>query len=227
MARGWFITGTDTGVGKTLVGCALLHALAARGARVAGMKPVASGCQPGPDGLRSDDALALHAAANAIVPTDYTDINPYAFEAATAPHLAAEAGGIEIHVDKIRTHYARLAGGADHVVVEGIGGWLVPTSSTQTMADVVRDLGLPVIMVVGLRLGALNHAFLTAEAIVRHGCRLAAWVANATEKHAPEGYVESLRARLNAPLLGIVPYGCSAGDAARHFDLRVLAFRRL
>jgi len=225
MARGWFITGTDTGVGKTLVGCALLHALAARGARVAGMKPVASGCRPGPDGLRSDDALALRAAAYAIVPTDYdyTDVNPYAFEAATAPQLAAEAGGIEIRVDKIRTHYARLAGGADHVVVEGIGGWLVPTSSTQTMADVVRDLGLPVIMVVGLRLGALNHAFLTAEAIVRHGCKLAAWVANATEKHAPEGYVESLRARLNAPLLGIVPYGCSAGDAARHFDLRVLA----
>jgi len=221
MAHGWFITGTDTGVGKTLVSCALLSALAARGGRVAGMKPVASGCQPTAAGLRSEDALALCAAGN--VPADYADINPYAFEAATAPHLAAEAGGIEIRVDEIRTHYARLAAGADHVVVEGIGGWLVPTSSTQAMADVVRDLGLPVILVVGLRLGALNHALLTAEAIAGHGCRLAAWVANTTEKHAPEGYVESLRARLNAPLLGIVPCGCSARDAARHFDLRVLA----
>lgn len=223
MARGWFITGTDTGVGKTRVSCALLYALAALGERVAGMKPVASGCQPGADGLRSADALALRAAANANVAVDYTDINPYAFEAATAPHLAAEAGGIEIRVDEICTHYARLAGGADHVVVEGIGGWLVPTGSTQTMADVVRDLGLPVIMVVGLRLGALNHALLTAEAIAAHGCRLAAWVANTTEGYAPQGYVESLRARLNAPLLGVIPHGCSARDAVRYFDLHVLA----
>lgn len=223
MARGWFITGTDTGVGKTQVGCALLYALAARGERVAGMKPVASGCRPGADGLRSEDALALRAAANASIANDYTDINPYAFEAATAPHLAAEAGGIEIRVNKIRTHFAHLASGADHVVVEGIGGWLVPTGSTQTMADVVRELGLPVIMVVGVRLGALNHALLTAEAIAAHGCRLVAWVANMTEKHSPEGYVESLRARLSAPLLGIIPHGCSARDAARHLDLHVLA----
>jgi len=221
MARGWFITGTDTGVGKTLVSCALLHALAARGARVAGMKPVASGCQPGPEGLRSDDALALRAAAN--VPADYDDINPYAFEAATAPHLAAENGGIEISVDKIRTHYARLAASTDHVVVEGIGGWLVPISSARSMADVVRDLGLPAIMVVGLRLGALNHALLTAEAIAAHGCRLVAWVANTIEQQSPEGYLDALRERLEAPLLGVIPRGCSARDAAQRFDLRALA----
>lgn len=221
MTHGWFITGTDTNVGKTLVSCALLHALAARGGRVAGMKPVASGCQPTADGLRSDDALALHAAGN--VPADYVDINPYAFAAATAPHLAAEAGDMEIRMDEIRTHYARLAAGVDHVVVEGIGGWLVPTGSTQTMADVVRDLGLPVIMVVGLRLGALNHALLTAEAIAAHGCRLAAWVANAYPDRAPDGYIESLRARLDAPLLAVIPYGYTARDAARRFDLRVLA----
>lgn len=221
MTRGWFITGTDTGVGKTHVSCALLHALAARGRRAVGMKPVASGCQLTADGLRSADALALAAASN--VPADYTDINPYAFELATAPHLTAAADGIQIRIDEIRTHYARLAAVADHVVVEGIGGWLVPTGPQQTMADVARDFGWPVIMVVALRLGALNHALLTAESVAAHGCRLVAWVANANSDQAPAGYVESLHARLNVPLLGIVPGGCSVRDAASQLDLRMLA----
>lgn len=221
MARGWFVTGTDTGVGKTLVSCALLHGLAAQGARVAGMKPVASGCQPGADGLRSEDALVLRTAAN--VPADYVDINPYAFEKATAPHLAAQASSIEIRIDTIHAHYARLAGGADHVVVEGIGGWLVPIGATRSMADVVSDLDLPVIMVVGLRLGALNHALLTAQVIAAQGCRLVAWVANSIERQAPEDYVDALRARLGVPLLGVIPYGCSAREAARCLDVRALA----
>lgn len=221
MARGWFVTGTDTGVGKTLVSCALLHALAARGARVAAMKPVASGCRPGADGPRSEDALALCTAAN--VPADFADINPYAFEPATAPHLAAQASGVEIRIDTIHAHYTRLAAHANHVVVEGIGGWLVPISATHSMADVVRNLELPVIMVVGLRLGALNHALLTAQVIAAQGCRLVAWVANSIERQAPEDYVDALRALLGVPLLGVIPYGCSARDAARCLDVRALA----
>jgi dethiobiotin synthetase len=221
MTRGWFITGTDTGVGKTHVSCALLHALAARGRRAVGMKPVASGCDRTAGGFRSADALALGAASN--VPADYVDINPYALELATAPHLAAAVEGARIRIDEIRTHYARLAAAADHVVVEGIGGWLVPTGPGQTMADVARDLDLPVIMVVALRLGALNHALLTAESIAAHGCRLVAWVANANLDQAPAGYVDSLRACLNAPLLGVIPSGCRERDAASQLDLRVLA----
>ncbi len=221
-ARGWFITGTDTGVGKTLVSAALLTALASAGQRVVGMKPVASGGEYTPEGLRSTDAEMLRSASNVVA--DYTDVNPYLFAAPTAPHLAAKASGVEIDIAIIRRHYARLAACADAVVVEGVGGWLVPINRHQTMADVVRALELPVILVVDLRLGCLNHALLTRAAIEAGGNHLAAWVANTTANGAaPDGYVAALAERLGAPLLGAIPYASGPQAAARCLDLDRLA----
>ncbi len=218
--RGWFITGTDTGVGKTLVSSALLMALTSAGRRALGMKPVASGCETTPQGLRSADAEALRAAGN--VMADYVDVNPYAFAAPTAPHLAAAAAGTEIDIDTLRTHYARLAARADAVVVEGSRGWLVPINRRQTMADVVLAFDLPVILVVDLRLGSLNHALLTRAAIEASGCRLVAWVANATQVEPPDGYLTALAERLDAPLLGAIAHASSPQEAARCLDLALL-----
>ena len=220
MQRAWFVTGTDTGVGKTLVSAALLTALARTGQRVIGMKPVASGCDATPHGLRSADAEALRVAGN--VAADYADVNPYALAAPTAPHLAAAAAGVQIDIAVIRAHYARLAACADAVVVEGIGGWLVPINHNQTMADVASALALPVILVVGMRLGCLSHALLTQQAIAASGCRLVAWVANSVDGTAPEGYVEALNDALGAPCLGILPSVPTAAQAATSLDLRVI-----
>jgi dethiobiotin synthetase len=163
--------------------------------------------------LRSADAEALRAAGN--VAADYVDVNPYAFAAPTAPHLAAKAAGMEIEIGVIRRHYARLAARADAVVVEGIGGWLTPINRHQTMADVVLALDLPVILVVALRLGCLNHALLTRYAIEARGCRLVAWVANTTDTAAPDGYLAALAERLDAPMLGAIPHA-SGPQAAVH-----------
>jgi len=220
MPRAWFITGTDTGVGKTLVSAALLTALARSGRRVVGMKPVASGCDATPQGLRSADAEALRVAGN--VAADYGDVNPYALALPTAPHLAAEAAGVQIDIATVRAHYARLAARADDVVVEGVGGWLVPISRTQNMADVVRALELPVILVVGTRLGCLNHALLTERAIAASGCRLVAWVANSLVSSVPDGYVEALTDCLGAPCLGVIPFVTTAVTAADRLDLCVI-----
>jgi len=219
MRQAWFVTGTDTGVGKTLVSAALLTALARTGRRVVGMKPVASGCDATPQGLRSADAELLRAAANVVA--DYEDVNPYALAAPTAPHLAA-AAGVQIDIASILAHYARLAARADNVVVEGIGGWSVPINRRQTMADVARSLDLPVILVVGMRLGSLNHALLTQQAIAASGCRLVAWVANSVEDTALGGYVEALTDRLDAPYLGNIPAASSVTMAAASLDLRVI-----
>ncbi|HCU54616.1 MAG TPA: dethiobiotin synthase [Gammaproteobacteria bacterium] len=219
MAHGWFVTGTDTGVGKTWVSQALIRAFVRTGQRVVGMKPVASGCARTPQGLRSADAEALIAAGNVAV--DYRDVNPYAFEPATAPHLAANAVGTPIQIEVIRDYYQRLATGADTLIVEGIGGWQVPISTTATMADVVQALDLPVILVVGLRLGAINHALLTQEAISARGCRLVGWVANALQSESPVGYLETLQDRLPVPLLGLVPHDASPEMAADCLNLGV------
>jgi len=220
MQQAWFVTGTDTGVGKTLVSAALMTALARTGRRVVGMKPVASGCDATPHGLRSADAEALRAAGN--VTADYEEVNPYALAAPTAPHLAAAAAGVQIDVATIHRQYAHLAARSDAVVVEGIGGWLVPISRIQTMADVVRSLELPVILVVGMRLGCLNHALLTEHAIATSGCRLVAWVANTLESGVPDGYVEALTDCLDAPCLGVVPFASAVSIAADSLDLRVI-----
>lgn len=207
MAHGIFITGTDTGVGKSLVACALIHALRARGLRVAGMKPVASGSESTAVGLRNDDALALQRAAN--VTADYEVVNPYCFGPAIAPHLAARDAGVVIDLAVIERRYRQLAARADVVVVEGAGGWRVPLHPQGYLSDLPEALGLDVVLVVGLRLGCLNHALLTAQAITAGGrSRLVAWVGNAIEPQFVrlDDNVSTLRERLTAPCAGLLPY---------------------
>ena len=215
--RNLFVTGTDTGVGKTRVSAALLRAAVARGRRAVGMKPVASGCRATPQGLRSQDAEALLAAGN--VAAAYDDVNPYAFLPPTAPHLAAAMAGVSIDIERIRAAYRRLCADAGHVVVEGVGGWLVPIGANATMADVVRALDLPVVLVVGMRLGCINHALLTAPAVQAAGCRLIGWVASHVDPEVPDGYLAALQERLPAPLVGSFRYGIGDAEAANAIDL--------
>jgi dethiobiotin synthetase len=200
MARGLFVTGTDTGVGKTRVAVALIHALRAEGLRVAAMKPVSAGSPPG--GL-NEDVAALLQAAN--VAADVRDVNPYAFEPAIAPHLAAAQAGVRIELAVIAAAYARLAARADAVVVEGAGGWRVPLNEHEDMADLAQRLALPVVLVVGLRLGCLNHAVLTAESIARRQVPWAGWVGNHIDPAMaqPAANLEVLHARLPGPCLGV------------------------
>lgn len=212
--RGFFVTGTDTGVGKTLVACALLHALAARGERVVGMKPVAAGAEGG----RWEDVEALLAAGNVAARREW--VNPYRFEPAIAPHLAAQREGVRIEIPVMVSAFEKLRAGADRVVVEGAGGIRVPLNEGEDMGDLARDLGLPVILVVALRLGCLNHAILTAEAVRDLGLRLGGWVANEmdTAMLEREANVMTLEARLGCPLFGRLPWlGSPDPAAAAHF----------
>lgn len=217
--RGWFVTGTDTGIGKTHASCALLAALRARGLRAVGMKPVASGCRQTAQGLRNEDAEVLIAASDPA--PAYADCNPFAFAEPIAPHIAARECGIEIRLEPIRAAHARLAQGADCVVVvEGVGGWLAPLSDTLMQVDLARALRLPVILVVGLRLGCLNHALLSVRAIEGDGCTLAGWIANRIDPamdHAAAN-LATLRTRIAAPLLGVLdhaPHGTPEQAAAQ------------
>ncbi len=213
--RGWFITGTDTGVGKTRVSCLLLKALVGAGQTAVGMKPVASGCHSTESGWRSADALELMQAGNVTV--DYADVNPYALTSACAPHLAAQEMGVAIHLEKILDSFERLQKKSSWVVVEGVGGWRAPLGEYSTTADMARAMRLPVILVVGLRLGCLNHALLTVEAIRRDDLDLAGWVANVMAPamtHAREN-VQTLERRIPAPLLASFPYRPLGNDADR------------
>ena len=204
--RGVFVTGTDTGIGKTRVSTGLLKALGKAGLKSVGMKPVASGAEQTPQGLRNEDALALQKAAS--LKRDYALVNPYCFAPPVAPHLAAREAGVEISLDTIRHAYAELCRGADAVVVEGVGGWQVPLASGLEVPDLARELELPVLLVVGLRLGCLNHASLTARAIRADGLELAGWVANAIDPdfQRPEANLATLEAELGAPLLARLGY---------------------
>lgn len=217
----YFITGTDTGVGKTLVSCALLHAFAARGKKAIGFKPVAAGCDE--DG-RNDDAICLRAASSVQAP--YDRINPYCFPLAIAPHLAARQAGTRIEFLHILAAYRELAGQADEVIVEGVGGFRVPLNETQDGADLARQLGLQVILVVGMRLGCLNHALLTVRAIADHQLECAGWVANVLDADMPalQENIAALRERIAAPLLGVIPYRAQPDEraAAQYLDLRLL-----
>jgi dethiobiotin synthetase len=208
-----FVTGTDTGVGKTLIARALLLRLRAQGVRAAGFKPVASGARRTPEGLRNDDALdLLEASAPGL---DYAAVNPYCFEPPIAPHLAAREAGVTIELATLDAAYRALARRHEHVVIEGAGGWRVPLDNELTFAEWVAAHRWPVLMVVAMRLGCLNHALLTAESVVRH-TELCGWVANVPPP-APERLAENiatLRARLPAPLLGVVPSGASPKHAA-------------
>jgi dethiobiotin synthetase len=172
----YYITGTDTGIGKSVASAALLHALRGRGLHAVGMKPVASGCEMTADGWRNEDALLLQQASDPV--PAYRDVNPYALPNPLAPELAAADAGVSIELQPIVEAHARLAAVADAVVVEGVGGWAAPLTASLDQLDVVRALELPVVMVVGLRLGCINHARLTARAIVEDGAQLVGWIAN-------------------------------------------------
>jgi dethiobiotin synthetase len=176
MNSGFFITGTDTEVGKTLVSVALIHALRSRGLQVAGMKPVASGCYESISGLRNTDVDQIADATT--VQADYADISRYRFLPAIAPHIAAAEADVKISIEEIAGDYARLASRSDCVVVEGVGGWQVPINSEEFMSDLAVRLQLPVIIVVGGRLGCINHALLTAESVQAAGLKVYGWVFN-------------------------------------------------
>ncbi len=206
MRRDFFVTGTDTGVGKTLVTAALLRRLREAGNAVAGMKPVAAGSSAGPEGPANEDALLLQAESSTRHP--YTVVNPFLFEPAIAPHLAAAEAGIDIDTARIAAAHAVLRAGADVVLAEGAGGFLVPLDGGRSFADLPALLGMDVLLVVGLRLGCLNHALLTAEAVASRGLRLAGWIGNAIDPGFArrDENVATLTARLPAPCLGIVPW---------------------
>ncbi|MBK1649492.1 dethiobiotin synthase [Rhabdochromatium marinum] len=210
MSRGLFITGTDTGAGKTLITAGLMLALRAQGARVLGMKPIASGCEHTAAGLRNADALTLLEAGSQAVP--YAQINPCAFAAPIAPHIAAAHSHQPIDPAAISKAYRALSAAADWVLVEGVGGWHVPLGDQRLVRDLPPLLGgttpLPVVLVVGMRLGCLNHALLSAAAIAADGCQLSGWVATQVEPEMPAlvDNIATLRAHLSAPCLGVIPY---------------------
>ncbi len=206
MGLGFFVTGTDTGVGKTVVTTALMHALGARGLRVLGMKPVASGAELTPAGLRNDDAASLLAAANVAV--GYDELNPYVFEPPIAPHLAAREARVRIDFGRIAEQAGRLRVRCDVLLVEGVGGWRVPLGPDGDVADLAARLGHPVVLVVGVRLGCLNHAVLSAESIGAAGLPLAGWVANVVDPDTARlrDNLATLAALLPAPCLGTVPH---------------------
>lgn len=218
----WFVTGTDTGVGKSLVACALMFHLRGRYARIAGMKPVAAGSERAPDGhWTNEDVLALQSAATVDLPRSL--VNPCLLHAPVSPHIAAQRDGVSIEIERIVDACISLRAQTDALVVEGAGGFRVPLSATLDGADLAVALGLPVILVVGLRLGCLNHAVLTAESIAARGLRLVGWVANHIDPRMPEqqANIDWLQSQLNVPLLADLPYGAApnAQHIAAHFDL--------
>jgi dethiobiotin synthetase len=224
MTRGLFVTGTDTGVGKTVVAAMVLRALADAGHRAVGMKPVAAGLAAGE--ASHADVRALMAAGNVAAPL--ADVNPYSFALAAAPELAAEIEGRVIELDRIVAAYARLAAIADSVVVEGAGGALVPLTPRTDMLDIPARLGLPVLLVVGVRLGCLNHALLSVQAVHARGLAVAGWVANRIDAAMREAdaNVAVLAARLPAPLVADIPWrtGGVGAFADPHAALRHLGF---
>jgi len=209
MQQSYFVVGTDTSVGKTYIASALVRYFAAAGKKTAGMKPIASGCELSEHGiwqgqLVNDDVVALYEASSVKAPLEL--INSYHFAPAIAPHIAAEKAGVDIDLDLIVRAYHALAKMAEVVVVEGAGGFLVPVSAQQSMADLAVKLDLPIVLVVGMRLGCINHALLTVEAIRARGLQLAGWVANQIEPDMPmfAENLASLRERIDAPCLSVV-----------------------
>lgn len=211
----WFITGTDTEVGKTVASTALLQAAKAAGLRSVGYKPVASGCEDTAEGIRNSDALALQ--RNSVLDLPYEQINPLAFLEPTSPHIVSAEEGRPIEFARLSAGLASLRQQADWVLTEGAGGWFTPLSETSTFADWVKREQLPVVLVVGVKLGCINHAMLTAQAVTASGLRLAGWIANQVQppgkRHAE--YMATLRQRLPAPLLGEIPHLTHSADFDR------------
>jgi len=223
----YFITGTDTGVGKTVITAGLLRAFQADGRRAVGMKPVAAGCELRDGVWHNEDVDHLLAASNIAVTAD--GINPWRLKAAIAPHIAAAQEGVVIDLANIRNAFAALTERADTVLVEGVGGFVVPLNDDADTADLARELALPMILVVGLRLGCINHSLLTAEAIRARGLHLAGWVGNCIDPKMPvrDENIAALNARLAAPCLGIVPWFADDADRdsdriAKHLNLKLL-----
>ena len=209
-----FVTGTDTEIGKTAASTALLHALRRRGLRAVGMKPVASGSHDPGQGLRNDDALALQAASLQV--PDYADLNPYALRQPLAPELAAAEDGVHIELAPIVAAFERLRAQADVVVVEGVGGWLAPLSAQLDQRDLVRALRLPVVLVVGMRLGCVNHARLTAQSLQASGVDCVGWIGNHIDpsmQRQDENFA-TLQQRLPMPCWGRLPHLPEAGGEA-------------
>ena len=221
MSVSLYVTGTDTGIGKTLASCALLHALRGHGLRAVGMKPVASGCERVDGEWRNADALALQAAGGAGIA--YADINPFALEHPLAPELAAREAGVEVALEPILAAHARLAQQADALIVEGVGGWAAPLSATLMQADLVRALQLPVLLVIGLRLGCLNHALLSARAIAADGLHLAGWIASHVDPamERVEDNLAMLRKRMPAMCWGVLPHAANPDPAQLALRLRI------
>lgn len=208
--RQFFVIGTDTGVGKTRIAQALLTAAVRAGHRAVGMKPVASGCRTTPEGLRSEDAEILIQASN--VQASYADVNPYAFTPPISPHIAAHEAGVEIRPEVVQQHFTRLKGQADYVIVEGAGGWFTPIGERLTMADIAHTLRLPLVLVIGVRLGCLNHAMLAQQAIAQSGLALVGWVANCLDENMDrlQQNLETLTRLLRAPCWAVSPYSPTA-----------------
>ncbi|HEY7964198.1 MAG TPA: dethiobiotin synthase [Steroidobacteraceae bacterium] len=229
-ARGIFVTGTDTDVGKTVVSCALVRGLRALGRRVAVMKPVASGAARTPYGLRNADALALIEAAGGDLP--YERVNPYCFEPPVSPHIASKEAGIGVDTIRIKQDYDMLAAASDWVVVEGAGGWFAPINDHQTMADLAWALSIPALLVVGLKLGCLNHAQLTRIGIEAHGVTFAGWIANGVDPEMARAAenLAALERLLGEPALAVIGYSPAAlpqlvlEGVARQLEQRAVSF---
>ncbi len=218
--KAYFITATDTDAGKTFVTAGLLEALSKSGFKTLGFKPVASGCVMTEHGLRNDDAVKIIKASHSEI--SYSQINPYAFEPAIAPHIAAQKIGLSIHLQSIADTILNSLNDIDYVLVEGVGGWMVPLNDQQTVADLAALLNFPVILVVNMRLGCINHALLTVDAIEQKGLKLAGWIANQAENSMQflQENVASIESRITPPLLGIIPHGAKQQDIAQYINIK-------
>ena len=212
----WFVTGTDTEVGKTFVSCALLHLLRNQGVKALGMKPVAAGTDA--DG-KNDDVESLIAASGVLAAREL--VNPYLFQPAIAPHIAAAAAGRNIDIAHIIASFNALCEQADAVLVEGVGGFCVPLGPSSDTADLAQQLGRPIILVVGMRLGCINHALLTQHAIAARGLTLAGWIANRIDPKMScfEENLLTLKSQITAPLLGVIPANSTPENAAKRLQL--------
>ncbi|MCK5877997.1 MAG: dethiobiotin synthase [Candidatus Marithrix sp.] len=210
-----FVTGTDTEIGKTRCTLALIQYFKNRNLQIAGMKPIASGCYRSDNGLRNEDAEQILALSGLDIPYDI--VNPYPFEPPIAPHIAASQIGQSIDLDKIIKNYQELQTQADMVIVEGFGGWRVPINANLSIKDMVLAMKIPVVLVVGIRLGCINHALLTAEAIIRDGCHLLGWIANPVdEKFDGKQSIDTISEYLSVPILAQMPY-------LKNLDISLLA----
>ena len=219
MRKRYFIAGTDTDAGKTMVACALLAKARSQGLSTAAVKPVAAGCIETKEGLRNDDAEQL--LAQCTIALYYEQVNPVAFMEPIAPHIAAQKQGQRMQVDRLTGFTSGvLMQGANFTLVEGAGGWRVPVNERETLADLAIALAIPVVLVVGMRLGCINHALLTAEAITGDGLELAGWVANCIDPEMAEleANITTLQHRIQAPMLGLVPHLSNMNEASERVE---------